>query len=121
MVVLDTLSGIILLVFALLLKNTTAHSVVLVGALMVVLALIQSVYDPAVRAAIPAITLKDNLTQANSVVSLISSMSSLVGPIAAGFLYGILGLEAIFAVNIVSFFASAILELFLVIFLPQPS
>ena len=111
MVILDTCSGLILLLFTLLLKNTT--SVIPVAVLMCIMAVIQSIYDPSVRASIPAITITKNLENANSIVSVISSLTSLMGPIAAGFLYGLYGIEAVFSLNIVSFLLSAVMELFL--------
>ncbi len=115
MVFLDSFSGLFLLFFLLFLQTQSTPSLVSIGILMCVLSIIQSVYDPCVHAAIPAVTSQENLGSANSVVSVITSLTSLLGPIAAGFLYGLYGIKLVLIVNIVSFLASAIMELFLVI------
>lgn len=115
MVLLDTFSGILLLLFAILLPMQGSYRVIAIGVLMCIMAVIQSIYDPAVRASIPAIVAPENLPAANSAVSIISALTALFGPIAAGFIYGFLGIEAIFIINIVSFLASAFMELFLLI------
>lgn len=113
MVFLDAFSGIFLIIFTVFFMNTDKPSLIAIGVLMGILSIIQSIYDPSVRAAIPAVTSNENLTQANSVVSVISSLSSLIGPIAAGFLYGLSGIRIVLIINIVSFLFSAIMELFL--------
>jgi MFS family permease len=114
MVILDSFSSVLLLVFSILLLKST-HQILLIGLLTCTLAIIQNFYDPAVRASIPAITQKENLTRANSVVGQISAVSLLIGPIAAGFIYGFFGIYGVFVIDIVSFFLSAIMELFLII------
>lgn len=115
MVVLDTVSGLLLLLFAVLLHNLISSDLMMIGVLMCIMAIIQSIYDPAVRAALPIMVTPEKLSNANSVVSIISSITALLGPIAAGFIYGFFGIEVIFAINIVSFLASAFMELFLYI------
>jgi Major Facilitator Superfamily. len=120
MVALDFLSCALLLVFFVLLSISN-QKVLLIGILTSILAIIQNFYDPTVRASIPAITAKENLTKANSVVSQISAITLLIGPIAAGFIYGFFGIYKVFVINIISFFLSAIMELFLTIpFFKQP-
>lgn len=113
MVILDFLSGGILSVFIILYVKNATLSVPAVAILMCTLAIIQSIYDPSVRASIPIITAPENFNQANSVVSVIYSLTSLLGPVAGGFLYSFLGLQSILIINMVSFFISAVMELFL--------
>lgn len=115
MVFLDTFSGLFLLLFALYSRISSSSSLIFIGILMCLLAIIQSIYDPSVRASVPAITLPKNLSQANSAVSIVTSLTSLAGPIAAGFIYGIYGIQTVFIINIISFLLSAAIELFLVI------
>lgn len=112
MVLLDFFSSILLILFALLL-HIASSQIFLIGILLCLLAIIQSIYDPSVRASIPAIVAEQNLTSANSVVSQISAISNLAAPVAAGFLYGTFGIEMIFLLNILSFLLSAVIELFL--------
>lgn len=115
MVFLDAFSGLFLLLFTLLFMRDGTPTVPAIGVLMFTLTIIQSIYDPSVRASIPAVTVPENLASANSVVSVISSLTSLLGPIAAGFLYGLYGIEVVFIINIASFLLSAVMELFLCI------
>lgn len=125
MVILDTLSGALLFLFALLLGGQSDSTLlpngqgngtlIMIGALMCIMAVIQSIYDPAVRASLPIMVAPEKLGQANSVVSIVSAVTSLLGPVAAGFLYGFFGIQAIFVINIISFLASAFMELFLYI------
>lgn len=115
MVALDTVSGVLLILFAVLLQVKSATPLILVGILMCIMAIIQSIYEPTVRASLPIMVAADNLPQANSIVSIITALTSLFGPIAAGFVYGFLGIQAIFTINIVSFLISAFMELFLYI------
>lgn len=112
MITLDFFSSALLLVFFILLSESN-QQIFLIGILTCTLAIIQNFYDPTVRASIPAITAKENLTKANSVVSQISAITLLIGPIAAGFIYGFFGIYVVFVINIISFFLSAIMELFL--------
>ena len=115
MVCLDTFSGLLLLGFTLIFMNQAAPSTTAIAVLMCIMAVISSIYDPSVRASIPALTVPENMASANSVVSVVSSLTSLLGPIAAGFLYGLYGIELVFMINIVSFLFSAVMELFLYI------
>ena len=96
MVILDTISGAILFGFYLFVAQNDSPSCLAIGILMFCLTLIQSIYDPSVRASIPAVTSKENLSAANSVVSIISSITGLLGPVVAGFLYGLYGIQTIF-------------------------
>lgn len=114
MVVLDFCSAGILFIFAVLIgKGISSAGVIAV--LMCLLAIIQSIYEPTVRAALPLMVTEANLTKANGVVSVVSAITSLLGPIMAGVLYAAYGIEGIFIINIVSFIFSAIMEVFLYI------
>lgn len=115
MVILDTISGCILFTFFLFFSQGQNYSCIAIGILMFLLTIIGSIYEPSVRASIPAVTSEANLSSANSIVSVVSSISSLLGPIAAGFLYGIYGFSSILIINIISFLFSAVMELFLYI------
>lgn len=115
MVFLDLFSGVFLLLFTLLFFRHSSVSMLTVAVLMCLLSIIQSIYEPSVRAAIPAVTSPKYFNQANSAVSVVTSLTALSGPVAAGFLYGLSGVLPIFIINIISFLCSAIMELFLVI------
>jgi MFS family permease len=112
LIYLDLLSAFVLLIFTLFSYHENSL-LILVGVLMCALATIDSIYEPSVRSSIPVIVSEKDLTAANSVVSEISAVTMLLGPVAAGFLYGTFGIEFIFAINIISFLFSAGLEWFL--------
>lgn len=115
MVYLDFCSGGLLLFFTLFFLKDGSGSIHLLAILMCIFAVIQSMYDPSVRASIPLIAGQENIGRANSAVSVVSSLTTFLGPVAAGFLYGLFGIRMVFYVNIISFFFSAVMELFLVI------
>lgn len=111
-VFLDLLSAFTLFAFTIVSIHEDSMLIV-IGILMCVLSMIQSVYEPAVRSSIPVIVSEQNLTAANSIISEISAVSNLLGPILAGFLYGAFGIKIIFIINVISFAFSAALECFL--------
>lgn len=112
MIGLDIISGVILLAFILFVSNGNL-SVITIGGLVFVLQIIESVYDPTSRAAIVNVVKKEDLSKANSIITGISAITMLIGPVAAGFLYGFCKIEVIFIINLITFFISAIIECFL--------
>lgn len=85
----------------------------IVGTVMFLLSIGATLYGPAVTASIPQIVEEGSLTTANGIVNQIGSLVNFLGPILAGILYGLLGIQVIVAINGISFFISAIMELFL--------
>ncbi len=81
--------------------------------LTLLLSSINSFFNPSMSAIIPDIVKKENLADANSVRALPESIISLLSPLAAGVLFGVFGLLPIMIVNSISFFASAISEIFI--------
>ena len=112
MVYLDLFCSILIGVYAFILLrgNDTA---LIVGTVMFMLSVCATLYGPAVTSSIPQIVEEDKLTSANGVINQVGSIVNFVGPILAGILYGLLGIKVIVIINAVSFFASAIMELFL--------
>lgn len=111
MVVLDYSTAAAIAVFALFFAGTANAAAVAVT--MVLLSVIQSFYQPSVQASIPALTHDDNLARANGAVIQVNALSSLLGPIIGGLLYGFLNIEIILIASGVCFFLSATMELFL--------
>lgn len=112
MIALDMLSGIILLAFTFSV-SAGSLSVIAVGTLVFILQILDSMYDPSARAAIVNVVDKNDLEKANGIMTEIMAISMLLGPVAAGILYGIYGIKVVFIINVISFFISAILESFL--------
>lgn len=112
MVYLDLFCSILIGGYAFILLRGN-DSALIVGAVMFMLSVCATLYGPAVTSSIPQIVEEDKLTSANGVINQVGSIVNFVGPILAGILYGLLGIKVIVVVNAVSFFVSAIMELFL--------
>lgn len=112
MVYLDFFCSALIGGYALILLNGRDHEVI-VAVVMFMLSICFTLYGPAVTASIPQIVEEDKLTSANGVINQVGSIVNFAGPILAGVLYGIVGIKAIVIINAISFFASAIMELFL--------
>ena len=112
MVYLDLFCSILIGVYAFILLRGS-DSALIVGTVMFMLSVCATLYGPAVTASIPQIVEEDKLTSANGVINQVGSIVNFVGPILAGILYGLLGIKVIVMINAVSFFVSAIMEMFL--------
>ena len=119
MVILDfSTCAFILLFDALFARSGNLAAVTL---FMVLLSLIQAVYQPSVQASVPTLVAEERLTAANGVVLQVQALTGLLGPVLGGILMGFFGIYPILAVSAGCFFGSAVLELFLHIpFTPQP-
>ena len=116
----DFIRGVTVLLggFVLFALTDTALIVTLLYVLTVILALNNAFFQPATAAIRPDIVEDNALNQANAMFSFINSVQAIVGVLAAGILYGILGIELIFIVNGVSFLLSGISEMFIT--MPHP-
>ena len=78
-----------------------------------ILAVIQSFYQPSVQSSIPVLVDSEHLLAANGVAVQVNALANLIGPVLGGMLYGFFGLKAIVIVSICAFFASAVMEIFI--------
>ena len=83
------------------------------GAMMVLLAAIQALYQPAVQASVPLLAPEGRLAAANGAVSQVQALANLLGPVLGGVLCTWAGLGPLLGVGSACFFASAVMELFL--------
>lgn len=111
MVILDLFTAAVILVFSLL-KNGE-NIVLLLTVTLMLLYGIAGAYQPSVQASIPVLVHQDNYMVANSVINIISSFASLIGPVLGGILYSAYGLESILWVCMVCFTVSAVMETFI--------
>lgn len=111
MVALDFLTAGITLLFTILLGKTDL--IILILLMLILLYGIQGTYQPAVQASIPLLMKNDDLVKGNAAINLVSSLSSLIGPVAGGAIYGFLGPYPILYVSIFCFALSAVMELFI--------
>ena len=113
MVILDFSTAIITLVVMLFLGKV--NLIILLLSALILLYGIQGAYQPAVQASMPVLVPSDGIMQANSLVNIISSLSSLIGPVIGGMLFGFLGIKPILLVSVICFLISAIMEIFIII------
>ena len=111
MMVLDFITAISMLVFALSLP--TQNIIPLIAIMLILLSIIQSFYTPAVQASVPTLQSQNNLVSANAVINQVTMLANLVGPILGGVLYGIAGVKQIVFISSICFFLSALLEIFI--------
>ena len=94
---------------AYLLLSGTADVVGLAVAALVALYAVQSIYQPTVQASVPALVGRAAIQRGTAVVSQVSMLSSLVGPVLGGLLFGVFGIGPVVAVSGILFAASAVL------------
>ena len=111
MVVLDFFTAGVILAFSLLMDRT--NIVLLITIVLMILYGIAGAYQPSVQASIPALVSQEHFMAANSVINMVSSFSSLTGPVLGGILYSAYGLEPILLVCMVCFVLSAVMEIFI--------
>ncbi|MGF9965984.1 MFS transporter [Bacillus rhizoplanae] len=112
MVIYDMLSSIIIYGFLLLLSIDNT-SVILIGIVMILLAIISAMYSPVVMASIPLLVAEKRLEQANGIVNGVQALSSVAAPVLGGVLYSVVGLKTLVFMSCIAFFLSAILEMFI--------
>ena len=76
---------------------------------LVVMYAAQSVYQPTVQATVPFLVPRQGVVRATAVVSQISALSGLVGPVVGGLVFGLFGIGPVVAVSGVAFALSAVL------------
>ncbi|MEH6943227.1 MFS transporter [Bacillus sp. JJ722] len=111
MVCLDVITSLVCIVF--LTQIGSSQIVFLVAAVMMILSIIQSMYQPSVQASVPVLVDSNHLLQANGVVIQVNALANFLGPILGGMLYGFFDLKIIVIVSAIAFFISAVLEMFI--------
>lgn len=76
---------------------------------LVILYAAQSVYQPTVQSAVPFIVPRDSIVRATAIVTQISALSGLVGPVLGGLVFGLFGIEPVVLVSGAAFALSAVL------------
>ena len=112
MVYLDFFSAGLMAIYSIILISGR-DNIIIVGSVMFMLSTIYTLYSPSVTACIPQIVEKDKLATANGIIQQVGAIVNLVGPIVAGLLYSFIEIKTIVIINAISFFISAIIELFL--------
>lgn len=113
MVLLDFLSGIVVIIMIGVFSITGELSIVAVYIMVLSLTIINVFFTPAVTAIIPDIVEKDKLADANSILEMLFSVVTLIAPIVAGIMFGAFGILPLMIVNAASFFTSSFSEIFI--------
>lgn len=111
MVALDFSTAALIGAFTLLFRFTP--SLTAIAAVMILLSVIQSFYQPSVQSSIPSLVGEESLMAANGIVVQVNALASLLGPILGGLLYGFFGIFPILYASGICFFLSAVMECFL--------
>ena len=111
MVGLDFITSALIVGFALLLKMS--NPILLIGIVMIILGCIQSFYQPSVQASIPSLVGEKHLVAANGIVTQVSALANLFGPIIGGLLYALIDMSWILVISALCFLISAIMECFI--------
>lgn len=111
MVALDALSGVSVLLGALLFDR--GNSIAVISALLVVLSVLGAFETPTVQACVPQMQAGDNIIRGNAVVSQIAAVSTLVAPILGSILYTAFGVKPVMLTSIACFFLTATFECFI--------
>ncbi len=112
MVIFDFSSSLTVLVLAVFLFNNSS-SILLIGIIMTILSVISTMYQPTVQSSTPILVDNEHLMSANGIVAGVASLTNIAGPVLGGVLYGIFGINTIVAISCISFFISAIMEIFI--------
>ena len=112
MVIFDFSSSIVIFILFLLM-NTGQIPVIAIGIILAILAIISSMYQPAVQASVPVLVGEDRLAGANGIVNAVGGLAGILGPILGGILYGIIGLRMLVVISSAAFFLSAAMEIFI--------
>jgi hypothetical protein len=113
LVTLDLISWVIVGLYSALFIINGELSLSMIYILVLVLAIINALYIPAIFSLVPLTIEKDYLVDANSIMSFILSSCTLLAPAISGILYSLFGVGIVLTVNSLSFLISAICALFI--------
>lgn len=91
------------------------------AALLMALSAIQALYQPSVLSSVPLLVPQKELARANALVTQVSALSVLLGPVIGGMLYSFRGMRPLCLISAGCLLAAAVMECFLRIpFVPAP-
>lgn len=110
---LDMISGFITVVFGTLFIKNGGLPLYQIYLMVILLAIVSALYQPSSATIIPSIIERKDFMSANSISSVVTNIGNLISPIIAGFIYAIWGLFVMIFINAISFFLTAIAEMFI--------
>lgn len=112
-VLLDFLNSIIIGTFGVIYIINGSISIPMIYILVILLEITEIFFHSAMSAVLPSIVRKEELLEANSLNSLVMNIGNMLSPVLAAFLYGVFGMKVVLIINSISFFLSAISEMFI--------
>jgi MFS family permease len=112
-VLMDILSSAVVAVFCAVFIINGELNMLSIYILVFLLSSISAFFTPSISAIMPDIVAKENLADANSARQVPNSLLPLISPVIGGVLFGVFGLLALMIINSISFFASAVSEMFI--------
>lgn len=109
----DLISGIVVGLAAVLYYNIGDLPLWSIYALTIILSLISTLFQPAIKTVIPSIMKEEELIDANAFNSIVYTTSNLVSPLIGGFLMSFTCIGTILVLNSMSFIISAVTEMFI--------
>ncbi len=114
-VFLDFLNAFIIAFFSIIYFVNGSISIPLLYVFVILLEITEIFFHSSIAGILPSIVDKEDLMHANATNSLINNIGQLLAPIIASIIYGYFGMQAILYLCVVSFFLSAVSELFLIV------
>lgn len=112
-IILDVTNALVLGAFSVLFFLDGGLSIGLIYVLVILLEITEIFFASSMSAVLPSLVKKDELTEANSLRSMIVNIGQLLSPIIGALIYGMAGLLIVLVVNAVSFLLSALSEMFI--------
>lgn len=112
-VTMDLVNGMLIGSYALYYAINGSLSITSIYLLVILLEITEIFFGAAMAAVLPSIVDKDDLFEANSLKSMITSLFNMMAPLLAAGLYGLLGIFGVLVINGVSFILSSISEMFI--------
>ncbi len=112
-VTMDLINGILIGSYAVYYSMNGSLSITSIYLLVILLEITEIFFGAAMAAVLPSIVEKEDLFEANSLKSMITSLFTMMAPLLAAGLYGVLGIFGVLFINAVSFALSSISEMFI--------
>lgn len=112
-VTMDLINGILIGSYAVYYSMNGSLSITSIYLLVILLEITEIFFGAAMAAVLPSIVEKEDLFEANSLKSMITSLFTMMAPLLAAGLYGVLGIFGVLVINAVSFVLSSLSEMFI--------
>lgn len=112
-VTMDLINGILIGSYAVYYSMNGSLSITSIYLLVILLEITEIFFGAAMSAVLPSIVEKEDLFEANSLKSMITSLFTMMAPLLAAGLYGVLGIFGVLVINAVSFVLSSLSEMFI--------